>query len=75
MTRLTDAPGRMTEQRARDLVRELDLLRPTKVDHLTRHERATYHAAINRTETAGRITPRHAVALLWAIRTEQETHR
>lgn len=72
---LASTPGRMTEQRARDLVHELDRLRPTEVDHLTRHERATYRAAINRTDLAGRITPRHAVALLWAIRTEQDTNR
>lgn len=69
MSRLAATPGRITEQRALDLVRELDRLRPAEVDQLTNYERATYRTAINRAETAGRIRPRHAVALIWAIRT------
>jgi hypothetical protein len=62
--------GRMTEQRARDLIHELDHLRPTEVDHLTSYERATYRRAIDLHPT---ITDRHRTALLWAIRAEQET--
>lgn len=57
----------MTTDRALDLVRELDALRPTDLDRLPIHRRALYRAATETAAKAGRIRPRHAQALRLAL--------